>query len=80
MKSTGKCPKCGGDEIYSDRSRWTKSSRSYVGISGMSQFTVDTYVCVNCGYLEEYAAEKYLKQNSWKDKIRSKWTPHKKYS
>ena len=63
MKNTGVCPKCGCSEIV----RIEGQARSYgagnnipVGLTIFSYIKVPRYVCMACGYSEEWIDEKDL--------------------
>ncbi len=72
MKNTKKCPKCDSTEIVRlDGS--TMRQNGNMLLTGMSVFTavsVNTYICLNCGYTEEWIDEGdlYLIRNSKKAK------------
>lgn len=53
MKS-GQCPKCGSSEVY----RKTRGAlEEGVSISLWAAATLDTYICTNCGYIENYVLD-----------------------
>ena len=59
---TGVCPKCKSDEIFV----WKASNGSFQYFNylpirnwwGMGHLRIDTYVCANCGYIEQYLPDK----------------------
>ena len=53
MKS-GQCPKCGSPEVYH---RTRGPLEEGVSISLWAAATLDTYVCTNCGYVEDYVLD-----------------------
>ena len=75
MKKTGKCPKCGGQEIYTDRGQTKRGERASLGFSSWKQAYIDTYLCTTCGYLEEYVSPNDLKDTSKLEKLRENWKP-----
>jgi predicted nucleic-acid-binding Zn-ribbon protein len=66
MKS-GKCPKCGGTEIYSNRDKVKKGYHSIIDFSALKNIMSETLVCGNCGFTEDYVYDKHL------EKLKSKW-------
>ena len=52
MKYSGYCPKCNGAEIV----RVTGENQSKIGIPAglVSWVPVARYICLQCGYLEQY--------------------------
>lgn len=76
MKSTltsGICPNCNSNEIYTSNGNTKYGYRSAVLISAFSSFTVVTHLCLQCGYFEEYMEEKYLHNQKFIEKIKKKW-------
>jgi predicted nucleic-acid-binding Zn-ribbon protein len=50
----GRCPKCDSSEVY----RKTRGPlEEGVSISLWAAATLDTYICTNCGYVENYAVD-----------------------
>lgn len=71
---SGKCSKCGGMEVYSDKDKDSRhNERAYMMVSAATGFTVDTYFCFNCGYFEEYFCDKDIKDEKIRAKILDKW-------
>jgi predicted nucleic-acid-binding Zn-ribbon protein len=72
MKS-GRCPKCGSTEVHAGTRIAAKggvygSNTIPLGSLGFSSAALDNYVCVTCGYVESYVADR------WKlEKIARKW-------
>jgi predicted RNA-binding Zn-ribbon protein involved in translation (DUF1610 family) len=70
---TGKCPKCGSEEIYCAMHMPLKggpfgSNSIPIGLTSMA--ALDNYVCVDCGMVERYVAdEEKLKE------IARRWDP-----
>ncbi len=64
MKS-GKCPKCGSNQIYKKNAR---GHRSYI-LTGIIRFVrLADYVCAGCGYVESY-----LYDEKHKEHIKNNW-------
>ena len=67
----GKCPKCGSANIYFAEDLPLKSGpfgSNAIPVSLTSMAALDNYVCVDCGLVESYVAEKYMLE-----KIAKKW-------
>ena len=79
MKNSGICPKCNSNEVYCDINRKASTDdRSNVFIAynkfiGVMVAKTETYVCLNCGYLEEYFTDKDLVSEKIRDRIKEKW-------
>lgn len=73
MKKTGNCPKCNSSDILTDAEKIKQGHRAYLGISAFRTIRIATYVCMNCGYLEEYLDEKGFKTQSKINKFRERW-------
>lgn len=57
----GKCPKCGSAEIYSPKDLPLKGGpfgSNSIPISLTSMAAMDNYVCVDCGLVESYVADR----------------------
>ena len=70
---TGKCPVCGSGEVYDNRNSLLGSERKYITISPVYKFTVDTYLCTNCGYFKEFIRDSELKNEKYSGKVKSTW-------
>jgi predicted nucleic-acid-binding Zn-ribbon protein len=55
----GVCPKCGSSEVYRRRGGMASSHGVFLLLSLLRYLEIDTYVCTNCGYIENYTADKY---------------------
>lgn len=59
MKTTGKCPKCGSDQVALIPSQF--GTYNQIKTDFLSFVHVTRYICTVCGYLEQYiASEKAL--------------------
>lgn len=71
MKS-GQCPKCGSHEVFSNTNRKFPALNTMTigsGNFGNRYAYLDTYVCVGCGYVENYVAKQ-----ADLNYIQEKWT------
>ncbi len=71
---SGTCPRCGAKEVYSDKDKARHNERGYMMVSPATGFTIDTYVCFNCGYFEEYFKDTDFKDEKTRSKMKEKWT------
>ena len=74
MRQSGKCPKCGSSEVYSNRhmGRWVRGGSYWsntIPVTGMSNGVLENYICTDCGYMEVYLAEP-----DKLNKVRKQWT------
>lgn len=72
MKS-GKCPKCGGNEVYNDDGLNKHNQRGVISFSFMGGFQITSYICASCGYIEEYIGTAYLQNGSLAEGLRKNW-------
>ncbi|GIK67350.1 MAG: hypothetical protein BroJett018_51440 [Chloroflexota bacterium] len=56
MKS-GKCPKCGSTEVYTKRSGMQSGYTVGMGFANTKHMEADDYICMVCGYFEQYLVE-----------------------
>ncbi|WP_291727104.1 hypothetical protein [Bernardetia sp.] len=76
MKKTGVCPKCGSLDVYNNSNQRAELRRvlqikNPKAIFGRGSFLV-SYICLNCGYVEDYLTEKDLEKR--RDIIKNTWT------
>ena len=63
MKS-GKCPKCNSSNVYQQsdgirpREDWVMLSSHWGKMPVLNPTKIDTYLCVDCGYFENYVPDK----------------------
>ena len=53
----GICPKCKSIEIYTNKTKMTKSERNYIRTGLVAFVKCVSYICSSCGYIEEYIKE-----------------------
>ncbi|MBK7567915.1 MAG: hypothetical protein IPI31_08810 [Bacteroidetes bacterium] len=73
MKATKTCPKCKGTEIYTNDTILKRGERSTVGVSGWTNISVSVYVCMSCGYFEEYIDSENIKKDKLRAAIEREW-------
>lgn len=76
MKQTGTCPKCNGTDIYTDRGCMKRGDRSSIGISSWKKFFLDVYICMACGFTEEYVSEDDFKDPKKLAALKENWKKH----
>lgn len=57
MKNTGKCPKCGGNDLIfapGTCGAYGAGNNIMTGLTRFSAVLVNRYVCATCGYTEEW--------------------------
>ena len=57
---SGICPKCGGNEVYTNNGILKRGERTKLALGFSTTFTLDTYKCTSCGYFEEHITDKHL--------------------
>jgi hypothetical protein len=72
MKS-GICPECSCTDVFTDFALPKRGDRMIIPITGMRMLFTDCYVCLNCGYFEEFIVDKDLKDDKKISKIKETW-------
>ncbi len=70
---TGKCPVCGSTEVYDDRGKVYPNDRKYIVVSSTKRFTLDSYICISCGYFKDFINDEGMQSEKLKDIVREKW-------
>ena len=73
MKSTGICPKCNSNQVYTNKDNLRRGDRCKIPIKGMYSQFAEVYVCLDCGFIEEYLSfDSFIEKNV--KRIKEKWT------
>ena len=77
MRNSGKCPKCSGTNVLTNKNYnvYSKGRHEISGGSGMSMLRIDAYACIDCGFLEEYLSKKTLEHEHKMEKMKKRWEP-----
>jgi hypothetical protein len=59
--------------VYTTKDNYRASYRSTILVSALKALCVDTYICITCGYFEEYIMEKNLQDKKIIQKIKDNW-------
>lgn len=61
--------------IYTNKGISKRGDRSSIGVTGgfSGRFFVDTYICSNCGFIEEYVEKEYLESKEKMLKLKENW-------
>ena len=70
---TGKCPVCGSNEVYDNRGTSPTDNRKFLIVSSFKSFSIDAYVCMNCGYFKEFIRDEDMKNEKLKEKVKENW-------
>ena len=70
---TGTCPKCGSNEVYTDRELVKRGERMQLVVSSWKWFFLDTYICLTCGHFEEHIRETELRDEKTIEKVKETW-------
>lgn len=70
---SGLCPVCEGNNIFTNKERTKQGERTIIPVSSFRQIFTDTYMCLSCGYIQEFAEDKYLKDEKTMTKLKEKW-------
>ena len=73
MKNANKCPKCDSKEIYTDEGQKKRGEPETIAISNWSRLFIDTYICTNCGFTEEYVRQSDLKDSKKMEKLKESY-------
>ena len=72
MRDSKQCPKCKATEIYTDEGITKRGDRASLGVDSWTRIFVATYVCMTCGYIEEYIDKEYMEEKKL-DRFRKNW-------
>ncbi|MBZ0201993.1 MAG: hypothetical protein K8I03_03145 [Ignavibacteria bacterium] len=70
---SGKCPKCGSSEVYTDSGKDKRGERMQLVISSWKWYFLDTYLCLGCFHFEEYVPENEKLDEKIIKKIKETW-------
>jgi predicted nucleic-acid-binding Zn-ribbon protein len=73
MKEKHTCPKCSSKEVYTNSELMKRGDRCSLPITSWSWVYVDIYICLACGYVEEYITNKDLKNQDKMAKIKKEF-------
>ena len=76
MQKTGQCPKCKSSDIFTDEGMSKYGERTFIMISAFKNVRVSNYICMSCGLIEEYIAEKSKLDAGKMAKIMANWKKH----
>jgi hypothetical protein len=72
MRDTKQCPRCKGTDIYSDEGLSKRGDRVALGVDSWSRIFVATYVCLTCGFIDEYIDKEHMDEKRI-GKIKANW-------
>ena len=67
------CPKCNSKEIFTNEGLSSRGERSTAPLTGFTNYQIAVYVCLDCGFFEEYIKDSSLKSQKFKDVINKDW-------
>ena len=70
---TGVCPVCESQNIYSDTGLIKRGQRMVVPVTSFSKIFIDCYICLTCGYVQEFVTSKDLKDEILIGKLKEQW-------
>ncbi|MBQ8589674.1 MAG: hypothetical protein IJ486_04400 [Firmicutes bacterium] len=65
MRDSKKCVKCGSERVVcipGNVGSYGSGNNIQIGLTTLSAFPVGRYICVDCGYAEEWISKATLKQ------------------
>ncbi|MBP9095300.1 MAG: hypothetical protein KBG21_01755 [Ignavibacteria bacterium] len=69
----GVCSSCKSKDIFTNKNDQVRGQRGLIFFGSLKQAIVDTYLCMDCGRLEEYLNDKDFKNELVLEKVREKW-------
>ena len=73
MKKTGRCPKCDSDNILTNEGQSKAGDRVSIPVTGWRSMHFAQYICMQCGFLEEYLSRDDLAEEKVQTKLAEKW-------
>jgi len=77
MKKNRSCPKCNSRDILTNANYKRLGHRAYLNPTIWFRLRVETYLCMGCGFVEEYLEEGGFNNQNRLDKLRQSWNPPK---
>jgi predicted nucleic-acid-binding Zn-ribbon protein len=78
VKQTGICPKCKGDNVYVSNSDSLYLERRTIYLRGWGKdLHISVYLCVDCGYVEEYTS--HISEKT-QEQIKKSWRKAKVFA
>lgn len=74
MKFSKQCPKCGSKDILTNKAKANRGERSIIPISSFTVLVIHVYVCMQCGFFEEYIDPIDLQNKKKIAHLRNNWT------
>jgi len=73
MKQTRTCPKCSSKEVYTNAGLVKRGERCSLPVTSWTSIFVDIYICLQCGFVEEYITDKELANKEKINKIKNEF-------
>ena len=70
---TGSCPACGGNNIFTNKDTTKQGERIIIPVTSFRSVHADVYICLSCGYIQEFAEEDNLQDEKIMTKLKEKW-------
>ena len=70
---SGFCPVCEGNNVFTNKGRTKQGERTIIPVTSFRQIFTDIYMCISCGYIQEFTEDKYLKEEKTMTKLKEKW-------
>ncbi|MBX7094899.1 MAG: hypothetical protein K1X56_09265 [Flavobacteriales bacterium] len=78
MKKSGICPKCGSQNILTNKGVSKRGERSSMAVSSFTSLFIEVYMCTDCGFFEEYIDEADLRNPKKLEKLNAEFKKPKK--
>jgi predicted nucleic-acid-binding Zn-ribbon protein len=73
MKKSKICPKCESDQVFTNEDKSKRGERANLPVTNWRNFSISTYACMDCGYIEEYLSKADLQDTNTIEKLKDNW-------
>jgi len=70
---TGVCPVCESQNVYSDLGLVKRGQRMVLPVTSFSKLFFDSYICLTCGYIQEYVTNRDMNDQVLIGKLKEQW-------
>lgn len=70
---SGFCPVCEGNNVFTNKGMTKQGERIIIPVTSFRSVHADVYLCISCGYIQEFAEKENLQDEKMMAKLKEKW-------